>query len=227
MVGLWPITIDVGRVRGDLADQVERRLGTRGVQAGVEVGLGLPARPPRRRPPRSRGCGRRSRPARGRARSRGRRASGRRLPRRSRPFGSRVRPWSESPQDSALAVAHDHQPAGGRRLGGWRLVHGHTVAADSLPVMPSGPLMIIGGAEDKLRKRTILKEFVVASGGRRRPHRRHPHRLVPRPGDRRGLRGAVHQARRRARDVPPGRRAARTRTTPTSSRPSTGRPASS
>ncbi|MEO7627184.1 MAG: cyanophycinase, partial [Nocardioides sp.] len=28
-----------------------------------------------------------------------------------------------------------------------------------------GPLMIIGGAEDKLRKRTILKDFVVASGG--------------------------------------------------------------
>jgi cyanophycinase len=28
-----------------------------------------------------------------------------------------------------------------------------------------GPLMIIGGAEDKLRKRTILKDFVSASGG--------------------------------------------------------------
>ena len=28
-----------------------------------------------------------------------------------------------------------------------------------------GPLMIIGGAEDKLRKRTILREFVAASGG--------------------------------------------------------------
>ena len=31
--------------------------------------------------------------------------------------------------------------------------------------MPRGPLMIIGGAEDKLRKRRILKEFVAASGG--------------------------------------------------------------
>ena len=31
--------------------------------------------------------------------------------------------------------------------------------------MPKGPLMIIGGAEDKLRKRTILKEFVAAAGG--------------------------------------------------------------
>ena len=30
---------------------------------------------------------------------------------------------------------------------------------------PSGPLMIIGGAEDKLRRRTILKDFVSASGG--------------------------------------------------------------
>ena len=28
-----------------------------------------------------------------------------------------------------------------------------------------GPLMIIGGAEDKLRKRTILKEFVATAGG--------------------------------------------------------------
>ncbi|MGH3362964.1 MAG: cyanophycinase [Nocardioides sp.] len=31
--------------------------------------------------------------------------------------------------------------------------------------MPSGPLMIIGGAEDKLRRRTILSEFVEAAGG--------------------------------------------------------------
>src|SRR4249919_4254212 len=31
--------------------------------------------------------------------------------------------------------------------------------------LPAGPLMIIGGAEDKLRKRTILKDFVAASGG--------------------------------------------------------------
>ena len=28
-----------------------------------------------------------------------------------------------------------------------------------------GPLLVIGGAEDKLRKRTILKEFVARSGG--------------------------------------------------------------
>jgi len=31
--------------------------------------------------------------------------------------------------------------------------------------MPKGPLMIIGGAEDKMRKRTILQEFVRAAGG--------------------------------------------------------------
>jgi cyanophycinase len=31
--------------------------------------------------------------------------------------------------------------------------------------MPQGPLMIIGGAEDKLRRRTILQEFVRAAGG--------------------------------------------------------------
>src|SRR5689334_4849228 len=31
--------------------------------------------------------------------------------------------------------------------------------------MSTGPLMIIGGAEDKLRKRTILTEFVQAAGG--------------------------------------------------------------
>ncbi len=30
---------------------------------------------------------------------------------------------------------------------------------------PGGPLMIIGGAEDKLRRRTILKDFVAAGGG--------------------------------------------------------------
>ena len=34
-----------------------------------------------------------------------------------------------------------------------------------VPTPLPGPLMIIGGAEDKLRKRTILKEFVAASGG--------------------------------------------------------------
>ena len=28
-----------------------------------------------------------------------------------------------------------------------------------------GPLLVIGGAEDKLRKRTVLKEFVAAAGG--------------------------------------------------------------
>jgi cyanophycinase len=31
--------------------------------------------------------------------------------------------------------------------------------------MPKGPLMIIGGAEDKLRRRTILQEFVERAGG--------------------------------------------------------------
>ncbi len=47
-------------------------------------------------------------------------------------------------------------------------MHGPSVTAVNLPVMPEhprGPLLIIGGAEDKLRKRTILKEFVTASGG--------------------------------------------------------------
>ncbi|WP_148613160.1 cyanophycinase [Nocardioides rubriscoriae] len=34
-----------------------------------------------------------------------------------------------------------------------------------LPAPRPGPLMIIGGAEDKLRRRTILKEFVAACGG--------------------------------------------------------------
>src|SRR4051812_34656909 len=37
--------------------------------------------------------------------------------------------------------------------------------APRVAVMPGGPLMIIGGAEDKLRRRRILKEFVAASGG--------------------------------------------------------------
>ncbi|WP_101524526.1 cyanophycinase [Nocardioides houyundeii] len=34
-----------------------------------------------------------------------------------------------------------------------------------MPDHAAGPLMIIGGAEDKLRRRTILKEFVTRSGG--------------------------------------------------------------
>ena len=34
-----------------------------------------------------------------------------------------------------------------------------------MPEHTPGPLLIIGGAEDKLRKRTILGEFVAASGG--------------------------------------------------------------
>ncbi len=33
------------------------------------------------------------------------------------------------------------------------------------PAAGAGTLLVIGGAEDKLRKRTILKEFVAASGG--------------------------------------------------------------
>ncbi len=31
--------------------------------------------------------------------------------------------------------------------------------------MRKGPLMIIGGAEDRLRTRTMLEEFVVVAGG--------------------------------------------------------------
>jgi len=38
---------------------------------------------------------------------------------------------------------------------------GHRPGAEPSP----GPLMIIGGAEDKLRRPTILKDFVTASGG--------------------------------------------------------------
>src|SRR5262245_13062162 len=49
----------------------------------------------------------------------------------------------------------------------------HRLACGVMPVTSSeaqeaagpGPLLVIGGAEDKLRKRTILKEFVTASGG--------------------------------------------------------------
>ncbi len=57
-----------------------------------------------------------------------------------------------------LGVTHEDEVSG-------LALHGATVAAASLPVMPRGPLMIIGGAEDKLHKRTILKSFVAASGG--------------------------------------------------------------
>jgi cyanophycinase len=36
---------------------------------------------------------------------------------------------------------------------------------DAPAAVSPGPLMIIGGAEDKLRRRTILKDFVAAAGG--------------------------------------------------------------
>jgi cyanophycinase len=63
------------------------------------------------------------------------------------------------------------------------LLHTTTLTPASLPVMPTpasegeqviettsrgtgpGPLMIIGGAEDKLRRRSVLTEFVRAAGG--------------------------------------------------------------
>jgi cyanophycinase len=38
-------------------------------------------------------------------------------------------------------------------------------SSEAQEVAGPGPLLVIGGAEDKLRKRTILKEFVTASGG--------------------------------------------------------------
>ena len=57
-----------------------------------------------------------------------------------------------------LRVPDHHETAG-------ILLHALTVTCPSLAVMPSGPLMIIGGAEDKLRQRTILTEFVGAAGG--------------------------------------------------------------
>ncbi len=51
--------------------------------------------------------------------------------------------------------------------------------------------MIIGGAEDKLRKRTDPQEFVGRQRRRRGADRGHPHRLVARPRGRRGLRRPV------------------------------------
>ncbi|GAA2118753.1 cyanophycinase [Nocardioides bigeumensis] len=38
-------------------------------------------------------------------------------------------------------------------------------SSEEPPAQARGPLMIIGGAEDKLRRRTILNRFVAASGG--------------------------------------------------------------
>ncbi len=62
-----------------------------------------------------------------------------------------------------------------------------------------GPLLAIGGAEDKLGRRTVLSEFVALAGGDGRPDRGDPDRLVARARDRRGLRRPLPQARRRAR----------------------------
>ena len=70
---------------------------------------------------------------------------------------------------------------------------------------PPGPLLVIGGAEDKLRKRTILKEFVSACGGAGRPDRADPHRVVPRRRGRRGVRRPVPAAGRRRGGARPAR----------------------
>ena len=91
------------------------------------------------------------------------------------------------------------------------------------PRSRAAPLMIIGGAEDKLRKRTILKDFVGGERRGRRTDRGRPHRVQPRrrgrrgvrravpaAGRRRGRRGATGQPRRRARPRP-GRRSSTTR----------------
>ena len=225
MVGLCPITHEGPHRGGGLADEVERGVRTGGVEAGVEVGLDVPP-----------GAGGERRPRLPGARSRrDQRVVGRRSPAAAShrpaaaaspcPRSASARSWSDGAPGLGLGVAHHHQAPSSAPLVDC------CIAPPFQPLAclscPRGPLMIIGGAEDKLRKRTILKDFVAASGGRGRPDRRHPDRLVPRPGDRRGLRGAVHQARRRPRSTPPGPRRARTRTTPAWSRPSTRPPASS
>ena len=43
-----------------------------------------------------------------------------------------------------------------------------------------GALYVIGGAEDKLKRRTVLRHFVEASGGTRSDDRSHPDRVVAR-----------------------------------------------
>ena len=70
-----------------------------------------------------------------------------------------------------LAVTKNHQqmrPRDGRI--GRRRAHRRTLFTLRLPVMPmaksgAGDLLVIGGAEDKLGKRTVLKEFVERAGG--------------------------------------------------------------
>ena len=79
--------------------------------------------------------------------------------------------------------------------------------------MPKGPLMIIGGAEDKLRRRTILKEFVERAGGADARIA-----VIPTASSLATEVTEVYDAlfRRGARPTssPSGRRAARTATTP-------------
>src|SRR5262245_4673468 len=94
----------------------------------------------------------------------------------SQPRCASSRTTSVSPPGSALACRRTTSCR--RTASGCSLTRAlwHRLA---FPVMPEaadeqhpspapaepGPLMIIGGAEDKLRKRTILKEFVAAAGG--------------------------------------------------------------
>ena len=56
-----------------------------------------------------------------------------------------ARPWRGASTTSRRGLASTPGP---------QTLHARSLSAASLPVMPTGPLMIIGGAEDKLRRRT-------------------------------------------------------------------------
>ena len=69
------------------------------------------------------------------------------------------------------AVTHDLAgPDGVRRILANRRLAGEAVA--------DGTVIIIGGAEDKVRDRVILSRFVALAGGRGRHDRRHLDRVV-------------------------------------------------
>ena len=150
MVGLWPTTITLVMPSSTSRSRSRAVSGAGGVQALDELGVQVPAGALGERLPGLLGAHR--------GRDQGlvglhalrRPASG---PPPRRPRGrapSSRRSKSVAPVCSALA---------------WRIttmvLTGPTLAAPRLAVMP-GPLMIIGGAEDKLRRRRILKEFVAA-----------------------------------------------------------------
>ena len=102
------------------------------------------------------------------------------------PRSVRVRAWSVVAEASVFEC----------RTTNSRLILAHAVIIGRRRVLRMsevGALFIIGGAEDKLGRRTVLRDFVEACGGSRRRHRHRADRVVARTRGRRRLRRPVRR----------------------------------